>query len=276
MLYFLYHLRTRPTGRVIARSLGFRKWGTKRIAPKQPVDLVLRWGASDDLNAGVEINPAAAIRAAANKWTTLSRLQRAGVSTVPFSRDYADLRQCSYIYGRSSYGQGGRGIGVYESSGMGIMLGGQQHEFYTGGIDVNREYRLHIVGDEVVRVQGKYLDFPEQDASGGRVRNHANGYRFRTPRQRLKPQREEAAVAAVKTLGLDFGAVDLILDYEGNHYVLEVNTGPSCSPMTANAYAQPLARLIAERTNGGYIPEVNASAFDALTEQDNVPLVGGV
>jgi predicted ATP-grasp superfamily ATP-dependent carboligase len=272
MIYFLQSLKTRPTGRVIAKSLGFRHWGTRRLYKGQAVDLVLRWGASDPVNAAIEIQPAAAIRRAANKWTTLTTLRNAGVSVPRFSEDPEILQEDGFtrIYGRMKYGSQGRNMRIFENE---TPYGFQ---FYTGGIDVGREYRLHVIGDEVIRVQGKYLDHPEQNTCGGRIHNYANGYRFRTPRQRLRPQREQDAVAAVKALGLDFGAVDLIVDTEGNHYVLEVNTGPSCSPMTANGYAQRLAALIAKRTSGAYRPEVNARAFDALVEEDLQPMWGGV
>ena len=50
-----------------------------------------------------------------------------------------------------------------------------------------------------------------------------------------------------KALGLDFGAVDLIIGQDKQHYVLEVNTGPACAPATLQAYVTALTKLIEER-----------------------------
>jgi D-alanine-D-alanine ligase-like ATP-grasp enzyme len=51
-------------------------------------------------------------------------------------------------------------------------------------------------------------------------------------------------VNAVVALGLDFGAVDLLIGDDGQTYVLEVNTAPACSPMTAACYIGAFQRLL--------------------------------
>ncbi|HEY6020337.1 MAG TPA: hypothetical protein VIY48_10650, partial [Candidatus Paceibacterota bacterium] len=114
-------------------------------------------------------------------------------------------------------------------------------EWYSGFIPNDREYRLHVVDGEVIRTQRKYLERPDQRHSDY-IKNHANGYVFKTPQRPLRPSRLDAAVQAVSALGLDFGAVDLIVDPEGVEYVLEVNTAPACSPLTLSAYAEALKR----------------------------------
>ena len=185
---------------------------------------------------------------------------------MPFTTNPNELD--GLVYGRSRFGSRGNNIRVFEE-------GTQPYgcEFYTQGVDIYREYRIHVVGEQVVRVQGKYLDFPEQDMTGGRVYNYANGYRFKTPQKLLPLQQEQEAIMAVKSLGLDFGAVDLIVDENKKHYILEVNTGPSCSPMTARAYITALAALIAERTEGRWEPQVNTDALSALRHCS--PVTGG-
>ena len=47
---------------------------------------------------------------------------------------------------------------------------------------------------------------------------------------------KEAAVKAVNSLGLDFGAVDICEDEEGNPYVFEVNTAPGIEGTTVEKY----------------------------------------
>ena len=108
-------------------------------------------------------------------------------------------------------------------------------------IDAPREYRHIVVGDEVVRTQTKLAD-------DSWVRNHTTGARFvgRVTR-RLNADRYDQAVTAVKALGLDFGAVDQIIDQDGRAYVLEVNTAMAMSPLTLDTVASALQSLISQR-----------------------------
>jgi glutathione synthase/RimK-type ligase-like ATP-grasp enzyme len=87
---------------------------------------------------------------------------------------------------------------------------------------------------------------------------------FKTPARKLNKSRTDAAVKAVEALGLDFGAVDLVVDHQGLEYVLEVNTAPACSPKTLQAYAFQLANLIRERSNEDYILHPQVQDVGAL------------
>lgn len=126
-------------------------------------------------------------------------------------------------------------------------------DFYTAYIPNTREYRVHVFQGEVIRVQGKYLDFPE-DHQNPYIKNHGQGFRFRTPDKTLLPERLEAAVKAVEALGLDFGAVDLLKGADGQTYVLEVNTAPACSPLTARAYISKFAEWLGVEPNLELVP----------------------
>lgn len=116
-------------------------------------------------------------------------------------------------------------------------------DFYTEYIPNTREYRIHVFQGEVIRIQGKYLDFPDQHTNPY-VKNHGQGYRFRAPDRQLNSDRLEAATAAVDALGLDFGAVDLLIGEDRLCYVLEVNSAPACSPLTAQAYVRRFAEWL--------------------------------
>jgi glutathione synthase/RimK-type ligase-like ATP-grasp enzyme len=77
------------------------------------------------------------------------------------------------------------------------------------------------------------------------IRNAANGWVFAVNDVRFtSPEIEEKvrsySVAAVKALGLDFGAVDIIVNKKGTEaYVLEVNTAPGIeSPTVLAAYVE--------------------------------------
>lgn len=71
------------------------------------------------------------------------------------------------------------------------------------------------------------------------------------------------AVLAVNCLGLDFGAVDLLIGDDRETYILEVNTAPSCSPLTATEYIMAFKNMLGIET-------VDLSALDLLSpDNDN-------
>jgi len=248
-VYLAYTKSTRPTGKNMAKTLGLTSFGI-RPCP-YGTDVLIRWGSRRAMPpCGVVLNDVSAIARASDKMVTMEYLAAAGLATP---RVYKTLKEAwenegrgHVIYGRSRTGFGGKDIELYTDHKEEAR---RQHDFYTAYVGSRREIRIHVVGEKVVRVQGKYLDFPEDD-DGGYIRNYAHGYRFRTPRQELRPGRRTAAIKAVQALGLDFGAVDMLLTGENTGVILEVNTAPACSPLTARCYAGEIALLVDRRTKG--------------------------
>lgn len=208
-------------------------------------DVLIRWGSQRTVPVEVPIvlNRPEALARASDKLAALRVMQEAGVR-CPDVTDDAGIAALWHetphtVIGRTRRGFGGEGIVIYDRD---DELG-MDHEMYTIFIHGAREYRLHVVGNEVVRAQQKVpTDEPHA------IRNHKNGYRFTgIVSRRLHSNRYEAATAAVKALGLDFGAVDLLIGEDDQPYVLEVNTAPACSPLTARVYAEALHRLIERR-----------------------------
>lgn len=104
---------------------------------------------------------------------------------------------------------------------------------YTKYVRKSREYRLHVVGGEVIFYQEKRKkNGVEQTRDQALIRNHDNGWVFaendiRLPESSVWENVKATAVGAVRALGLDFGAVDLVLARDNaTPYVLEVNTAP--------------------------------------------------
>lgn len=254
-LYLAYHPKTRPTGRRLASAIGIVRAGTlvrRGKALETPPDFLVRWGngrfAEFDV-AGRSINPARAIWCAGDKLAAIRKLAEQNVS-VP--QAWTTCPGEGVILARSRRGFGGTDIRVCGHSPC------IPAEWYSGFIPNEREYRIHVVGGHIVRVVRKYLERPDQRRSEY-IKNHSNGYVFKTPSKKLNKGRTEASVKAVEALGLDFGAVDLVVDHEGVEHVLEVNTAPACSPKTLQAYAFQLAKLISERSGGEYIPHPQVS-----------------
>lgn len=142
------------------------------------------------------------------------------------------------------------------SGGEGIVVVREEDKLpkaplYTLYIRKDSEYRVHVVGDKAIQIQQKRKDTEaEQDQDQKLIRNHANGWVFAVNNVQFKNDRQrervvEASIAAVRSLGLDFGAVDLVVDRKtGEPFVLEVNTAPGLeSPTLIGAYATSFATI---------------------------------
>lgn len=269
-MFFLYHKTSYKTGKALAKALGFVHFGKSIVG--RPT-LLLRWGNAVAIPADgrtTEINPASGILRASNKlaaFETWARLEDDSVQYPRFTTSQVEAQAWAnagdVVFGRTRSGFKGRGITVYQPN---TALG--HHELYTLGIPTTREYRLHVVGSEVVRVQRKYPTVVGTDSAW--IKNHAAGFVFRQPRLALHTKRTAMAVAAVKALGLDFGAVDLLVDRSDGTFVLEVNTAPACSPLTATAYVSALAKLIEAKSNGDYVPNVAFHHIEGLRPEGEV------
>jgi len=243
-MFFLYHRRSRPTGEILARALGCDHGEADALTHDHGP--LIRWGSravgpNGDTSMSRILNPSAAIGRASDKLESLSLMRDQGIPVPDFDTDPEALveRVGFPILGRRT--QHARATDVV------LCLQRRDwrrrpRDYYVAYVPTTREYRLHVAGGEVIRVQGKYLDVSEDYLPW--IRNFATGYRFRAPRRRLHNTRLNDAVGAVEALGLDFGAVDLIVSDNGSHYILEVNTSPSCSPLTGAAYVNAFARML--------------------------------
>lgn len=233
-MFLLYNNVGAVTARTLRRALGIRggfvSYYDRVIRNEEPI---IRWGEShtgQGLGPTI-LNEAEAIHCAKDKLRAFQKLAEAGVPIPNYSEDWRELPQDRVRFGRSRTGSGGNGIHVY--------LPGQEclpvHNLYTEYVPNDREYRIHIFNGNCIRVQKKILRYPERQTEDF-LRNTSNGYCFEAPRLHLTHDRIRAASQAVAALGLNFGAVDLVVGQDNQPYVLEVNTAPACSPLTARKY----------------------------------------
>lgn len=118
-------------------------------------------------------------------------------------------------------------------------------KLYVKYIKKEQEYRLHVFDFDVFFIQRKAraLDVPD-DQVNWQVRNHANGFIYANQNVELPDVAKQMATEAIRTLGLDFGAVDLIYNARQNKfYVLEVNTAPGLSGTTLDKYVEKFKEL---------------------------------
>jgi glutathione synthase/RimK-type ligase-like ATP-grasp enzyme len=110
---------------------------------------------------------------------------------------------------------------------------------YVEYIKKKEEYRVHVAFGHIIDVQrkGRNRDVPDEDVNW-QVRNHGNGFIYMRGGVDIPDCCRSLALAAVESLGLDFGAVDVIWnEHEDRWYVLEVNTAPGLSGTTLEKYA---------------------------------------
>lgn len=103
------------------------------------------------------------------------------------------------------------------------------------------EYRVFIVSGRAICVARKYP--PE---SGGDAWNVHQGGRFENVRWDEWPLKAvRVSIEAFLTTGLDFGGVDIMVDPQGEVYILEVNSAPSLtSPYRQKCFALALDYII--------------------------------
>lgn len=100
--------------------------------------------------------------------------------------------------------------------------------FFTGFVPSNREFRVWIYRQRHLGSYEKILRRPNDCQRLGR--NHDNGFDFSGIEGDDVPEGlKNISRQAIRTLGLDFGAVDVLQGLDGGYVVLEVNSAPGVS-----------------------------------------------
>lgn len=202
--------------------------------------VVLCWGNSSPLtihDSNLYLNNPTAIGLATNKKTFFEtidayneELEHSDMISLP---EWTDSTSIAEDWAEE-------GIPVYcrtqlqGHSGSGIVVASDESEIvdaplYTQGITgARREYRIHVFGDEILFAQVKRrrsgVEVNEE------VRNLDGGWVFGVTNVAISREVKRNAIAAVKALGLTFGAVDILAKgragQEEEVYVLEINTAP--------------------------------------------------
>lgn len=161
------------------------------------------------------------------KWTQLSME----------ASDWLDDGQ-SVVVRNKLTGHSGEGIVICEPGGDNFK-DNMEAPLYTQYVRKRQEYRLHVFRDKVFFTQRKARnkDVPDEKVNW-QVRNHANGFIFAHQDVDVGPEVNQHAIDAVRVLGLDFGAVDIIKGVDDKWYVLEINTSPGLAGATLDRYVE--------------------------------------
>lgn len=190
---------------------------------------VPRWDARRQQVSAMLLNHYAPIRLSINKIKSFEAMRDAGVRVPRFTTVISEAREwtretpspvvvCRTIID----GQEGRGIVIAQRPEEVV-----QAPLYTKHVRHKHEFRVHVVADKVIDFAAKKKPNDGREVTDEFVRNHGNNWIFARNGIDLPEDCKVQAIAAVKALGLDFGAVDIAYrERENQAFVLEVNTAP--------------------------------------------------
>jgi glutathione synthase/RimK-type ligase-like ATP-grasp enzyme len=235
------------SSRDLCESLGgIQVYPDRKFRPK-PRHILINWGNTLKPNwwvNGLEIlNKFEAVANAKDKFKALTLLRENGVHCVDFTTNTSEshvwLEHGHKVYCRTTTtGHSGEGIVIAQDETELVKA-----KLYTKGIEIKGEYRVHVFDGEVidyVKKRRRFDDEPTEEQN--EVRSHDNGWIFTRENLRRLERIEELAINAVKALGLDFGAVDIVKDFDNNCFVLEVNTACGIEGTTLENYKQAIIK----------------------------------
>lgn len=237
----------------LAKALGIKRTQEHTTFRPQPDDVIINWGCTAQrFWVGTYINEPSKVHIAGSKFESLIMMQLSGVQVPEFTTDWNRaldwLQNEEYKVIARTVDRGHAGIGMH------LMLGDadfMEAPLYVKYVPKKQEYRVHVMGGEVVDIQQKRihngLDQHAKDAINYQIRTAANGWVYCRQDLDVPAGIREQAIQAVESLGLDFGAVDIgYTELNRRVTVYEVNTAPGLEGQTVQSYAQHLRRIINE------------------------------
>lgn len=199
-----------------------------------PNTFVINWGQVPQIIHKTQLN--SYIGLALDKRRTFYELEKAKVPIPEWSQNKAMalswVREGCTVYCRTL---------VAAKEGKGIVIAETPEEvvdapLYTKRFPDGREYRVHIVNNNVIQIVQK-------KARNGHDANPLirsnSAWVFARNIDPAPPAVSSAAASACLALGLDFGAVDVLWSVKNQQpCVLEVNTAPGLDNTSALLYAQ--------------------------------------
>lgn len=227
---------------------GKRRW---KYGPR------INWGSSNpfvvtysDLPPPI-LNLAGCVGIALSKLKTLIMLKEAGIPALEATGDVQVAAQWvgqSTLLCRKDGLSGGAGITKLEP---GAMIPGNlvNSDFFVKYWKKTHEYRVHVFKGVAIDIQQKRKRTDWDGNYDPMIRNFDNGWVFchdniKGTEQELQLLRS-TAISAVESIGLDFGAVDILARFGTDgplrkHVVCEINTAPGLEGTTLDKYVQAI------------------------------------
>lgn len=262
-LVLLSYKETSKGARMVADALGVEFLLRNSRFKSPAATICLNWGRGDYPDWSKEvtrwINRPEAVMRGIDKNTAFVHMQRGGVPVVPFTTNRAEaerwLRDGEIVVcRRETAGFNGSGIIIVRPNGRDRIV---DAPLYTKYIKKDAEYRIHVMNGTAFYSNIKRKNSAEKIPQGADplIRSGSHGWYFE--HMDALPSRAvcEAAAAAVESLGLDFGGVDIIEEREtGRPFVLEVNSAPELGRNTLRAYKTQFQQHYGQHNNNANVP----------------------
>lgn len=237
-----------PTVKSLSEMTGFLRLRSPERTTFRgtPKDLIFNWGSSQDIFCGpLILNPPDFVVNAIDKERSFEKFLEHDVSTLEATKELDEA--FTWVNEDNSKGLvarflscsfGGRGaVFVKTEEEINNLLEEDGHpKLWTKYVPKFDEYRIHVWQNGVVDFQQKKL---KNGYTPQKVRTHDTGYVF--ARENVNPPEVviEEAFKAVKSLRLDFGAVDVGFTRSNSRAtVYEVNTAPGLEGATLKGYVE--------------------------------------
>ena len=236
------------SAKALAKALGIKR--LKREGNPVKVDVLLNWGCSaQNFQRQVDyqgvLNIPGAVSVASNKLQSFNALK--GNASIPeFTESLEEAKKwlaegVTIVERHKLTGHSGEGVRIVEP-------GQELHQapLYVKYIPKKHEYRIHVFRDKAFFVQRKARknDVPDADVNW-KVRNLKGGFIYANQDVDVAEEAKQQAIIAIKTLGLDFGAVDIIYNERSNkYYILEVNTACGLAGTTLDKYVEVFKEFV--------------------------------
>lgn len=237
--------KSHKTGRLIATAItelqGSKCVYCNKNRPRHPERRHVRWG-STARTSDNGINLRSGVSIASNKLVALVQLRDNGVLVPSLftSESFHSVSTERRIF-RKSHRQNANDLPYFvepnQLPDLGIAAG---FDYALKHIDSDDEYRVHIFGGDLILMLKKIpgdTDSPSRD-----IRSFSNGWVTQFIRDEPHPGLIALAAKAVSSVGLHFGAVDILHGVDNSLYVLEVNTAPALSRAGAKLYARKFVK----------------------------------
>lgn len=196
---------------------------------------IINWGSTHECPAQVVLNDPHHVSLATNKKWALNALSPS--VRVP---EFTQLASVAKLWTQEGHKVYCRTL-ISSHEGKGIVLATTPEEvvdapLYTKRFKNSKEYRVHVAfGKAIQVVQKKKRNGVDADPN---IRSN-NNWVFARNINSVPDEVVRQAILAVNTLGLDFGAVDVVWSVKNQQAcVLEVNTAPGLDQTSANIYAK--------------------------------------
>lgn len=260
MIYFKYH-GGYETGENLLNEL---KNETKvtRIRESRPrivnrEDVFVRWGDTSCeeidnyfLKVGAKVlNKASDILKNTNKLKTLNIFKQNGLNVPKIYMRKEEINKFP-VLGRDKHHTGGTDIVVIHGNtgGRNNLSKIPNKDFYIDLIPAKEEFRVHVFNGSIIRVTRKVFRGRDKDGNlveqENIVKNDTYGWgHANVSLDNLSPINKKACIKAIELTGLNFGAIDLLIEKSTQKpYVLEINSCPRLNTIGQSIYVDSIIR----------------------------------